>query len=54
MSEERLVFLHGINMERYCGYEEDLHGGAFGFVRKHGFGYEKAEGRGGAMTLSYA
>ena len=40
MSEERLVFLHGINMERYCGYEENLHGGAFGFVRKHGFGYE--------------
>lgn len=40
MSEEHVVFLPGINMKTYRDYEEDLHGGVFDFVLKHGFGYE--------------
>ena len=40
MKEKRVVLLHGINMKSYRGYEEDLHGGAFDYVLKHGFGYE--------------
>ena len=40
MSDGRAVFLHGINMETYGGYEENLHAGGFEFVLKNGFGHE--------------
>lgn len=37
---QRLMFLHGINMAAYCGYEENIHAGGFEFAKEHGFGYE--------------
>ena len=40
MAKERTVFLHGINMAAYNGYEENIHPGGFRFPLEHGFGYE--------------
>ena len=40
MSEERTVFLHGVNMTEYRGYEENIYAGGFSFAEVNGFGYE--------------
>ena len=39
-NEERVAFLHGINMAAYSGYEENIHVGGFKFASDNGFGYE--------------
>lgn len=40
MSKEPVVFLHGINMTAYDGYEANIHAGGFKFAKENGFGGE--------------
>jgi len=40
VNEGKIVFLHGINMTWYRGYEENIHAGNFDFAKKNGFGFE--------------
>jgi len=40
MSDERVVFLHCVNIADYDGYEPNIHAGGFKFARENGFGGE--------------